>query len=105
MRSFIAQMGASNGGLCGCDAGKRIKGRKRHIVTDTLGLMLFELVHSADIQDCDAGSWSGQPGGLEDAANWQGTGEALVRDREISIESSAVWTCIASIRVMTRRLA
>lgn len=42
-----------SGGVCGYDAGKKIKGRKRHIITDTLGLMLFVLVHSADIQDRD----------------------------------------------------
>ena len=29
-----------SGGVCGYDAGKKIKGRRRHIVTDTLGLML-----------------------------------------------------------------
>jgi len=29
-----------SGGLRGYDAGKKIKGRKRHIVTDTLGLMV-----------------------------------------------------------------
>src|SRR5688572_6359539 len=27
-----------SGGVCGFDAGKKVKGRKRHIVTDTLGL-------------------------------------------------------------------
>jgi putative transposase len=42
-----------SGGISGYDAGKKIKGRKRHIVTDTLGLMLFVLVHAADIQDRD----------------------------------------------------
>jgi putative transposase len=42
-----------SGGVCGYDAGKKIKGRKRHIITDTLGLMLFVLVHGADIQDRD----------------------------------------------------
>ena len=42
-----------SGGISGCDAGKKVKGRKRHIVTDTLGLMLFVLVHAADIQDRD----------------------------------------------------
>src|SRR3954452_5710592 len=31
----------------------QINGRKRHIVTDTLGLMLFILVHAADVQDRD----------------------------------------------------
>ena len=42
-----------SGGVCGYDAGKKIKGRKRHIVTDTLGLMVGLIVHSADIQDRD----------------------------------------------------
>ncbi|WP_281517597.1 IS5 family transposase [Ferranicluibacter rubi] len=38
-----------SGGIRGFDAGKKIKGRKRHIIVDTLGLM----VQSADIQDRD----------------------------------------------------
>ena len=35
----------------GYDAGKRIKGRKRHIITDTLGCLHFVLVHAANVQD------------------------------------------------------
>lgn len=35
----------------GYDAGKRIKGRKRHIVTDTLGCLLLVIVHGAGVQD------------------------------------------------------
>ena len=42
-----------SGGIRGFDAGKKIKGRKRHIVVDTLGLMVGLMVHSADIQDRD----------------------------------------------------
>jgi putative transposase len=42
-----------SGGPRGYDAGKKIKGRKRHIITDTLGLMLYVIVHTADIQDRD----------------------------------------------------
>jgi transposase len=42
-----------SGGVCGYDAGKKVKGRKRHIVTDTLGLMIGLVVHSAGIQDRD----------------------------------------------------
>ena len=34
----------------GYDAGKKIKGRKRHILTDTIGCLLLVLVHSAGIQ-------------------------------------------------------
>jgi putative transposase len=39
------------GGECGYDAGKKIKGRKRHIVVDTLGNLLKVVVHAANIQD------------------------------------------------------
>jgi len=42
-----------SGGIRGFDAGKKVKGRKRHIVTDTLGLMVGSVVHAADIQDHD----------------------------------------------------
>jgi transposase len=41
------------GGIKGFDAGKKIKGRKRHIVTDTLGLLLAVFVTGADVQDRD----------------------------------------------------
>jgi transposase len=47
------------GGACidppGYDAGKKIKGKKRHILVDTLGLLLHSIVHPADIQDRDGG--------------------------------------------------
>ena len=42
-----------SGGVRGHDAGKKVKGRKRHIVTDTLGLLVGLIVHSAGIQDRD----------------------------------------------------
>ena len=42
-----------SGGPRGYDAGKKIKGRKRHILTDTLGLLVAVIVHTADIQDRD----------------------------------------------------
>lgn len=41
-----------SGGPRGLDAAKRIKGRKRHIVTDTDGLLLAVRVHPANVQDC-----------------------------------------------------
>ncbi|MDP2408934.1 MAG: IS5 family transposase [Pseudolabrys sp.] len=40
-----------SGGPRGFDAAKRIKGRKRHIVTDTDGSLLALLVHTANVQD------------------------------------------------------
>ena len=42
-----------SGGARGYDAGKKINGHKRHIVTDTLGLLVGLLVHGAQVQDRD----------------------------------------------------
>lgn len=42
------------GGPKGYDAGKKVKGRKRNLVTDTLGLLLAVLVTPASTQDRDA---------------------------------------------------
>lgn len=39
------------GGERGYDGGKNINGRKRHIITDVLGLIITVVVHSAGIQD------------------------------------------------------
>jgi transposase len=42
---------ASGGEQIGYDAGKRVRGRKRHLLVDTLGLLLICVVHSASVQD------------------------------------------------------
>ena len=146
-----------SGGVCGFDAGKKVKGRKRHIMTDTLGLMLFVVIHSAGIQDRDGapdvfrairhrfpwlrhgfadggyagdklkaalrshGDWtleiirrSDTTEGFEVLPRrwvvertfaWLGRCRRLAKDWERSLESSTAWTLIASIRLMTRRLA
>jgi hypothetical protein len=39
----------------GFDAGKKIKGKKRHVLVDTQGLLLHAVVYAADIQDRDGG--------------------------------------------------
>jgi putative transposase len=41
------------GGIRGYDGGKKVTGRKRHIVVDTLGLLLCVIVHTASLQDRD----------------------------------------------------
>lgn len=50
---------AEKGGHCidshGFDAGKLIKGKKRHILVDTQGLLLHGIVTSASVQDRDGG--------------------------------------------------
>lgn len=147
---------AESGGPRGYDAGKKVKGRKRHIVTDTLGLLLSCIVHGADIQDRDGaritldevlerfpslkhffadGGYRGEKlasfveqkqCGLEivkrpDEAKgfvvlakrwvvertfaWLGRCRRLAKDWEASIASSEAWTYIASIRMISRRLA
>jgi len=42
-----------SGGVSGYDAGKKVKGRKRHIVTDTNGFIVGLVVHCAGVQDRD----------------------------------------------------
>jgi putative transposase len=39
------------GGPHGYDGGKKLNGRKRHIIVDTTGLVLKVVIHAADIQD------------------------------------------------------
>ena len=141
----------------GFDAGKKIMGRKRHIVVDTLGLLVGVVVHAADIQDRDGapavlrsilkrwpwlrhvfadGGYAGPKlrGALQKIGSftleiikrsdstkgfevlprrwvvertfaWLGRCRRLAKDFERSIESAQAWVFIASIRLLTRRLA
>jgi transposase len=56
---FVAGNGKIQGGMridpSGYDAGKKVTGKKRHILVDTLGLLLHAIVHPADVQDRDGG--------------------------------------------------
>jgi putative transposase len=45
--------GSRTSGARGYDAGKKVTGTKRHVLVDTLGLLLCVLVHPANIQDRD----------------------------------------------------
>ncbi|MCD5314868.1 transposase [Kineosporia babensis] len=42
---------AEAGEAIGYDAGKRVRGRKRHVLIDTCGLLLKAVVHTASLQD------------------------------------------------------
>src|SRR4051794_38683531 len=44
----------ASGGASGFDSGKKVKGRKRHIWVDSLGLLLPVLVTTADVHDSKA---------------------------------------------------
>ena len=146
-----------SGGPRGFDAAKQVKGRKRHIVTDTQGFPLAVLVHAANIQDNHGavpllaalrrtfpklryvvadrvyrgpklrkaiaafGRWKieivtrSQRGGgfkplpkrwvIERTFAWLGRNRRLAKDFERTIASSQAWFMIASIRMLSRRLA
>jgi putative transposase len=146
-----------SGGPCGFDMAKKVKGRKRHIVTDTNGSLLAVLVHAANIQDnhgavpllkslglafpklrhifadrvyrgsklldaiSELGKWSieivtrSQSVGtfkaepkrwvIERTFAWLGRNRRLAKDFETTIASAEAWITIASVRVLSRRLA
>jgi putative transposase len=146
-----------SGGPRGFDPAKKVKGRKRHIVTDTEGWLLAVQVHAADIQDnhgavpllkavrrvlptlwyvfadrvyrgpkllnaiAEVGKWMieivtrSQTVGtfkaeprrwvIERTLAWFGRNRRLAKDFERTIASAEAWIMIASIRVLTRRLA
>lgn len=146
-----------SGGPRGFDPAKRMKGRKRHIVTDTEGWLLAVQVHAADIQDnhgavpllkavrrrfarlrhlfadrvyrgpkllnaiSEVGRWTievvtrSQSVGtfkaeprrwvIERTFAWFGRNRRLAKDFEQTIASAEAWIMLASIRVLSRRLA
>ena len=146
-----------SGGPRGFDPAKRMKGRKRHLVTDTEGSLLVVQVHPADIQDnhgavpllkaarrafsrlrhvfadrvyrgpkllnaiSDVGKWTievvtrtqnvgsfkAEPRRwvIERTFAWFGRCRRLAKDFEKTIASAEAWIMMASIRVLSRRLA
>jgi transposase len=146
-----------SGGPRGDDAGKKIKGRKRHILTDTIGLPVGMIVHTADVQDRDGapallagvrssfpwlrhvfadggyagdklhdalktlGAWTIEIVKRSDVAKgfvllprrwvvertfaWLNRNRRLAKDVKATIESAVTWIYIASVKLMSRRLA
>jgi transposase len=145
------------GGPRGYDAGKKIKGRKRHILTDTNGLLVTARVHAADIQDRDGavpllasirgtfpwlrhvfadggyagaklqtalaahGEWTLEIVKRSDVTQgfellprrwvvertlaWLNRNRRLAKDFEALIETAAAWLLLASVKLLSRRLA
>lgn len=145
------------GGPRGYDAGKCIKGRKRHVLTDTNGLLVAAIVHAADIQDRDGapallasvrtlfpwlrhvfadggyagpkletalaqiGTWTLEIVKRSDAAkgfellprrwvvestiSWLNRNRRLAKDFEATVESAVAWIFIASVKLLSRRVA
>lgn len=146
-----------SGGPRGFDAAKRLKGRKRHLATDTSGSPLAICILPANIQDnhgavplltslrrtfpklrhifadrvyrgqklldalAETGQWTieivtrSQSVGtfkaepkrwvIERTFAWLGRNRRLAKDFEASIASAEAWLLIASIRLLSRRLA
>ena len=146
-----------SGGPRGFDAGKLVKGRKRHILADTGGLLVAGIVHEASVQDRDGavpliasmrrlypwlrhliadagyagpklkqalrklGTWSVEIVRRSDHAKgfellpkrwvvertlaWFGRNRRLAKDFEATIASATAWLYIASVRLMSKRLA
>jgi len=146
-----------SGGPRGFDMAKKVKGRKRHIVTDTEGSLLAVLVQTANVQDnhgavpllrtigrmfprlrhvfadrvyrgpklldalADLGKWTieivtrSQSVGtfkpeprrwvVERTFAWLGRNRRLAKDFEATIASAEAWVVIASVQLLSRRLA
>lgn len=145
------------GGPRGYDAGKKVNGRKRHILTDTIGLLVAAIVHPADVQDRDGapvllkalrrafpwlrhvfadsayaggklqaalaklGKWTFEIVKRPDTAKgfialprrwvvertfaWLNRNRRLAKDFEATIASATTWLYVASVKLMSRRLA
>lgn len=102
------------GGDRGYDAHKNVNGRKRQILVDTLGNLLRAVVHPADVQDTEVGQklpdqttfvvlprrWV-----VERTLAWLNRHRRLSKDYEVRSEYSATYLYLASIYLLTRRLA
>ncbi len=120
--SQSVKTGANARDTVGFDAGKRGKGRKRHLLTDTLGLMLRIEVHSAGVQGprvataaprpvqiikrTDAG-FKVQPKRwvVERTFAWASINRRLARDFEGAAATARAFFQIAMIKLMARRIA
>ena len=56
MRASRAQKRGACIDPAGYNAGKKINGKKRHILVDRQGLLMHAIVHAADVQDRDGGA-------------------------------------------------
>ncbi|GAA0691264.1 hypothetical protein GCM10009548_73900 [Streptomyces malaysiensis subsp. malaysiensis] len=96
----------------GYDAGKKINGRKRHLVVDTRGLPLIVMVTPADLHDAvsrpkDASGFIVLPRRwvVERSLAWMMQPRRRARDYERLIQHSETLITWAAITLMTRRLA
>jgi len=107
---------SESGGLAGYDAGKKIKGRKRHIFADGgyAGDKLRTALHGHGVWTIAVLKRSDSAKGfnvlpcrwvVERTFAWLGRCRRLAKDWEKATASSTAWALIASIRLMSRKLA
>src|ERR1700747_3186509 len=84
-----------SGGPRGYDAAKKVKGRKRHVVTEIVtrapGITGFQLLPRRVV--------------VERTLTWLNRDRRLAKDFEKSISSATTWIYIASTQLLIRRLA
>ncbi|MGH7094862.1 MAG: transposase [Stellaceae bacterium] len=106
-RSWRGCYRAESGGPRGYDAGKKIKGRKRHIVVDTQGNLLNVVIHPANVQDRDgARSVLDRPTRwiVDRTLAWISCNRRSARGFERYARSVAAFVRLAMIRIMCRRM-
>ncbi len=118
-----------SGGIRGYDAGKKVKGRKRHIITDTNGFPWLRHVFADGGYAGDKlkhaltkiGDWTVEiikrsdrtkgfivlPGRwvVDRTFAWLNRNRRLAKDFEQSIASATAWLFMASVQILTRRIA
>lgn len=90
-------------GEVGYDAGKKFKGRKRHTIFDTLGLVLALKVTPADCPLARRGQTPAR--GDRRPLPWLMRQRRLLRDYERTKAGAEAWIHLAMIRLQLRRLA
>lgn len=97
--SQLVKTSEDGGEQRGYDAAKKVKGRKRHLLVDTLGRVLREVVHSAAIQDRD-----GARGGLALAHRLFPRLQRIWADCAYAGALSEAMIYLAMIQLMVHRL-
>ena len=101
--------GGSTLDASGYDAGKKVVGRKRHVLTDTMGLLLGVVVHPANMQDRDGAEPLLRQARrlfpfVERTIGWISRNRHLARDFERHCRIACAFVRMAMIRIMLRRL-
>ena len=82
MDSQSVKTSGVGGNQRGYDGGKKVKGRKRHLLVDTQGLVVKARVHSANIQDREGIKILLEPtAGVSLTCGWTPATQAKIREQ------------------------